>query len=187
MKKITFILICLLAVNLTGCHFFWKRYHDRSHGFAVTLPVFWQTDTQNPQAVLIALAPLQGNKDKFRENLTVTAADLPDEESKEMFWEVNKKIIITSFPGYKSQLKEGELYAGVDRGQWISFALDSDQIPVKIKVKTVVWMRGLRVFTATCTAEETQYHNYEKTFEKIFSSFSFDALPPVKKTKPAEG
>ena len=176
-KKLFVFLIGIIALGaLSGCHFFWKGYHDRFNDYSLTVPRGWEIDTHRPPAALIVLSPREGKNDKFRENLTVTLADLPDDEAKEVFWDTNKKIILTSLPGYKSQIKEGEMYAGFDRGQWLKFNLISKDI--KITVKTVAWFKGFRVYSLTVTAETSKYHRYEKTFEKMLSSFSSSYVPP---------
>jgi len=184
MKKVPVFLIAIFCLTaLTGCHFFWKHYRDRTNEFSVSLPRSWQIVTDHAPAALIALAPLQGKNDRFRENLTVVPSDLPNDEVKEMFWEYNKKIILSSMPGYKSQIKEGELFAGMQRGQYMAFTVTKGD--VKLRIKTVAWFRGLRVYSVTCSAEYAQYPKYEKAFDKILSSFNFYYTPHVAvKTKP---
>ena len=179
MKKrlIVFLIGFIALCSLSGCHFFWKSYHDRFNDFSLVVPRGWEIDTHRPPAALIVLSPLRGKNDKFRENLTVTVADLPDDEAKEVFWDTNKKIILTTLPGYKSQIKEGEMYSGFDRGQWMSFIL-TDNKNLKIRVKTVTWFKGLRVYSVTVTGETSQYPKYEKAFEKMLSSFSSSYVPP---------
>lgn len=182
-NRLTLFLVSLVALGaLGGCHFFWKSYHDRFNNFSLVVPRGWQIITDRPPTALIVLSPRRGKNEKFRSNLTVTVADLPDDEAKETFWDTNKKIILISIPGYKSQISEGEMYAGFDRGQWLMFNIANKDL--KVKVKTVVWFKGLRVYSLTVTAEASKYHKYEKTFEKILSSFSSSYSPPRRKANP---
>jgi hypothetical protein len=179
-KLIVFLVGIIAVTSLSGCHFFWKRYYDRSNEFSIVVPRWWTIDTKRPPASLLVLSPLRKNS-AFRPNVTVTVADLQNEDQAEVFWEQNKKVIMAGVPGYKSHIEEGEFYSGMDRAQYIAFTLSDGRL--NIRLKSAVWFRGLRVYTATCSAEADKYSKYAGTFDKMFKSFSMTYNPPIVKVR----
>ena len=179
-KPLTVFFIGLIALTaLNGCHFFWKRYYDKDNQFSIVVPRWWTLDTKRPPSALIILAPLRDKNDIFRANLTVTVADLDNEDQVEVFWEQNKKMALAGLPGYKSHVEEGDFYAGMEHGQYLTFTLRTDLM--NIKIKTVVWFRGLRVYTSTCSAETDKFRKYAGIFDKMLSSISMTYHPPAVK------
>ncbi len=177
-KRLTYLaLAAMCLVNCCGCHFFWYRYADRERGFSFNAPRWWEIKTDNPLAPLMLLSPRHGRNDKFRENITVTSADLLVPEIVEMFWDNNKKAVVVSLPGYKSNFQEGEFYAGMNPGQFFSFRVKGKDLDLTIK--TVAWFKGTVVYCATCSAETDKYAAYSPIFEKMLASFRFN--PPKSK------
>lgn len=171
-RKLFFVLlICSTTLVFSGCHLLWKHYHSKNNGFSIALPRWWQADNTRPPAALAIMAPLQGKNDAYRENLTVTVADLNNQDEKELFWETNKKIILREIPGYKSNIQEGEIFAGILKGQWLSFEVQDKQI--HLRIKTAVWFKGLRVYVLTYSTEAKNWDKYSHTFDKILASFRY--------------
>lgn len=143
----------------------------------MAVPRWWEYKPGDDNAIAVMyLSPVKGKDDRFRENITVTSADLLLPEVVEMFWENNKKAVMMTLPGYKSQLSEGEYFSGMNKGRYLMFKVEDDKIA--LRVKTVVWIKGTVVYSATCTAEEKDYAKYSYYFEKMFASFRFNPPKP---------
>ena len=172
MKRFAYLLVIIFAcVSFSGCHLLWKRYHSKNSGFSISIPRWWTVDNAKPPMALVVLAPSQGKNDKFRENLTVAVADLNNQDEKELFWETNRKLLVQALPGYKSHFKEGEIFAGILKGQ--TFELEVENQGLHLKIKTAVWFKNLRVFVVTYTTEHKYWNKYYRTFDKIMSSFRY--------------
>jgi hypothetical protein len=172
MRKISyFLLLIFVCVLLSGCHLLWKRYNTKNTQFSISVPRWWEVDDTKPPMALIVLSPSQGKKDMFRENLTVAVADLNNQDEKEIFWEVNRKLLPNAVMGYKSNFVEGEIFAGFLKGQTLTFDVENDNL--KLRLKTVVFFNKLRVYVVTYSAEQKYWNKYSRVFDKILASFRY--------------
>jgi len=177
-KTIALLAAVIFCVTLCGCHLAWRRYTDKKNGFSFSVPRWWQESSEHPEVAAMFLSPIHGKKDRFRENIVVTSADLISDALVDMFWENNKKAIMLSLPGRKSGFREGDFFAGLNRGRYLIF--ESKTRDFDLTIKSVAWFKDSRVYSVTCTAETKAYHKYEKMFDTMLKSFRFNPPPRVK-------
>lgn len=174
MRTIKLILIVIVIFSLisAGDLLKWSRYHNREYGFSLILPRFWEKQEGFAGTALIALSPQQGPADKFRENITVTARDLPAEAPEttlDAFFELNKAEILRAIPGIKSDISENEVYAGREKGKQLMF--ENRAQGVALKIISAAWVKAKRLYSLTCVSEISQFKRYAPVFKVILRSF----------------
>ncbi|MCP4652946.1 MAG: hypothetical protein GY858_06130 [Candidatus Omnitrophica bacterium] len=168
-KKIVSISVIIIAcVALSGCHFLWIKYKNKDKKFSILFSRFWTIEENKGPLDVVCHAPLKGKNDLYRENINVIAAELPNQDAVDTFFQMNKDVTMRVLPGLKSNVSEGEIFAGSHRGQYFSFETSMEDH--KIKIKSAVFFKGLKAYIVTCSAQTSQYHKYKDVFEKSIKS-----------------
>ena len=148
----------------------WLVYKDTENKFSIKYPDNWE-----PKEVATAIAflsPLDGTKDKFRENVNVMVQDLkthPMDLSE--FTELTRKQI-KLHAGNDAILGEKRLtFAGQPAEQFIYKATIQE---VDLKFKQYWFIKGTNAFVLTYTAEPQQYERYEDVGTEMLDSFKLD-------------
>jgi len=167
-RILSLCLIVAICVSSNGCYVFWKRYHSKEHKFSILVPRFWELSKGSKDLALIVRSPRRGPKDDFQENVNVSTKELPQEVNLEAFFEVNKGQVLLFVPGAKTDISEGDIYAGRVKGKFIAFSSRSPQI--SIRVFSASWIKGKRVYIATATGTIEGFPRYEAIFKKMMQS-----------------
>lgn len=167
------VIISVIALSLCGCDLImWKRYSNPVYGFSISLPRFWQVEKNYQNIVLLlARAPSESLRDKFQANINITAGDLPEGAPKptlDELFELNKEQLMHTLPGEKSNISEGEIFSGPNRGKWLSF--DNQAKGMSLTTIVCVWLKGRRVYAVTCISETQKLPKYEPTFKAALRS-----------------
>lgn len=117
--------------------------------------------------VVMALAPLRGKQPRFQANTNVVVTELAQELDLSTFFELNKDALVSKLATIEN-LTEGDIYAGMLAGKWLSFEGMARQ--VRVKIISAVWIKGKRVYTVTCTSEAKDFPRYESAFNRILRS-----------------
>jgi len=155
-----FLCLVLLSFNFSGCDFSWQRYYNQEYRFSMLLPRFWQKTQGAYGTLILAQEPQRGRNDKFSENINLVITEFSEGVSLAAFYELNKEELLKSLA--IMDLAEGEIFAGVLPGRWLSFKGRAKE--AKVKVLSAVFVKGKRAYTITCISEEEKYLKYEPTF-----------------------
>jgi hypothetical protein len=164
----------LAAVLLSsGCHLLIARYHDEKRKFSISLPRFWERDTDVNEAVAISVRePLHGKNDKFQENINVTVTSAAEGAPVDIFYDINKEMAMKTLPGIKYDIVEDERYAGSEMGRSLSFTYIQENL--KLRITSVIWAKNSRVYVVTASCEADKYNHYKRIFNEAISSLRLD-------------
>jgi hypothetical protein len=163
----TSILLVLLFV-LCACDMQWQRYDDKEHGFSMLLPSSWEKEEGTLKAVVMAIAPEQNKRvHKARANMNVFVTELPEDVKLEIIFELNKQEL-SKFGAVMDNLTEGEIYAGLLPGKWLSF--EGQARNSRLKMISAVWVKNRRVYAITCSSSLEEFAQYKPIFDKALRS-----------------
>jgi len=160
------ILICFVAFALCGCDIMWSRYTDKKKQFSISFPLFWVKQKNKYNAAVIALEPVISKSDTFSENCNVIVTDLEREVQLGEFYEFTREELTRQLLVYDTL--EGETFAGLMPGRWISFV--SKYQGNNLHIISAMFVKGKRAYTVTCTSQQDRYPKYEPLFMKIIRS-----------------
>ena len=167
-KKVALVIVLLLCLTASGCHFFWVKYQSKKHKFSILLPRWWEREEGYQNTVVIAKAPMRRKDDKFQENVNVVVSEMPPQVTIEMFFEMSKEATLKIVPGVKMDVTDGEMFAGTYRGKWFAFTTKSGQYI--LRAKSCIWMKNNRAYVVTCTADLDDWEANQLYFNKIMRS-----------------
>ncbi len=164
LKKILILLICL---SLAGCNPFWRKYNNKEYKFTLLIPSSWEEEEGVDKTAVIAMSPLRGKADRYRENVTVVVNELPEEVPLVNLFEMNKDEFQKSLAGIYDT-DEGDVFAGMIPGRWYSF--NSKVREINLKVISAIWVKGKKVYVVTCIGQLEEYPRYQRAFDKALHS-----------------
>ncbi len=159
---------------LSGCDTFdfisWRKYYNNEYRFSILLPRGWQQGKFTPDTLIMAKAPLKGDKDKYQENINVNVTELPSDAkgvSLDTIFDLNKEELQRTVAEVYD-LRDGDIYAGFLPGKWMSF--EGKAMGLSIKIITAIWLKNNRFYVVTCSAEVKDFPRYEPIFKKALHS-----------------
>lgn len=133
------------------------------------MPRFWEKIEQTEGAVtLIVRSPLKGPGDKYQENITVAASILKEKIPLDAVYDFNKAAILQAIPGDKFDITEGEIFAGMEAGKFLSFTNSINGLTIKIQ--SAIWVKDTKVYTISCSGETKSFLVYGPIFKKVMNS-----------------
>ena len=168
------LIICLMVVtglSSSGCHYYWKRYVNKTHKISLVMPRFWRVKEGKKDLAFIVHSIQRGKKDKFQENINVASKVLPKKIDLETVFDVNKDQTLRAIPGAKLNISEEEIYAGRVRGKYLLFSAKSPA--VSVRVISGIWIKDTYMVLITCTASIDDFPRYEEAFKRIMQSLRF--------------
>ena len=161
------ILIILLML-LCGCDTQWQRYDNKEYGFSILLPSSWEREEGVLKTVVMVMAPAKDKRiHKVRPNMNVFVTELPEDVKLEVIFELNKDELAKSGTVMNNPA-EGEIYAGLLAGKWLSF--EGQMRNSQLKMISAIWIKDRRVYTITCTSLLEEFQQYEPIFNKALRS-----------------
>jgi hypothetical protein len=171
-KKITIIaLIVLVVIYLLGSNFLWSKYTNKKFEFSIMLPRLWYKEEGVLGTVIMAKAPLMSQTDNFQENISVIVTYVPAEMNLSTFFELNKNSIMEVIPGEEFDIQEGQIYAGKERGLWISLSSRGKQMT--LRTISAMFVKRKQAYIVTCSADELEFDKYKPIFKKVIRSIRF--------------
>jgi len=161
------ILFTLLIV-LCGCDTQWQKYNNQEYGFSVLLPSSWEKEEGALKAVIMAMAPVKNKRiHKIPANMNVFVTELPEEVKLEVIFELNKEEL-SKTGAVMNNPEEGEIYAGLLAGRWLSF--EGQMRNSRLKIISAIWVKGRRIYTITCSSLLEEFAQYQPLFNKTLRS-----------------
>ncbi len=164
------ILLVFLFI-LCGCGSELQLYDNPEYGFSVLLPGSWQKEEGALKSVVMALAPTDNRRTpqppKPRANVNVFVTEFPEEIKLDTVFELNKDEL-SKFGAAIQDLREGEIYAGLLAGRWLSF--EGSMHDSRLKIISAIWVKGRHAYTITCSSSSEEFSRYEPIFNKVLRS-----------------
>ena len=148
-----------------------QTYSNREKGFGITMPGGWEMKRDVMGAVVVAISPLKGPKDVFRENVNVVVEDLNGPMTSKEYYTNSMKVLKQLFKDFKLE-KQGVVK--IDKHDF-HFSVFSHRLgETRAKVLQYMAVNGKRAYVVTCSATPDAYKNYQARFEDTVKSFKFE-------------
>ena len=160
--------LVILTLILAGCGLGAKRYLDKEEGFSISFPASWKAQRGVKGARVVIVSPREGASDKFRENVTVFANELPPDWTLEEAFTRSIDLAKTVQPHFKEQ-ERGLVSIGGREAMWIIFSSKVGKL--KAQYMLHFFINDNRSYLVSCTSTPDEFPEYRRTFEKIVQSF----------------
>ncbi len=170
MRKYRLILIIFLfSLSLAGCYkLAWRNYYNSEYRFSLKMPRIWEIDEDALDAALVAYLPSSPQDDNFASNMRVVADNLPVEVPLGTYYDINRAEFEQVFKKL-IDVQEGQGMTSLIRYQWLAFNAQLDE-EVFIRIVSVVWIKGKRVYVLTCVMNLRRAQEIEPVLHKVISS-----------------
>lgn len=140
------------------------------HGprYAIKYPDGWEQRHGAMGAHSLALAPLDGKGDNFRENVNVVLENVPTTDTDEI-WKRTEVQLQRMLTGYARVDKRTAKLAGTDA---VVADYKHQQGIFKLKVRVALIAADKGSYIVTCSAKEDAFDQYAPTFDKVIKTFS---------------
>ena len=174
--RILFLSVLVLVLGLTAAPtsvLAQDDFTEHAYGdvFRLSVPGDWDVRQDVKSVRLIALAPLDGPDDPFRENLNVTIQDVPEATSLEAYYDDVFAEIATSIPSFQEVETRNTRIGGVPAKRLV-YEYTFNGRP--FRVITYVLLGGDRGYFLTGTALASTFDAYAETFEQIAETFELE-------------
>jgi hypothetical protein len=164
------VIIILFLLSLAGCDITaWRNYHSSEDRFSLRIPRSWDIDEDAADASLVAYIPASPRDDHFASNIRVVVDSLPVEIPLSTYYDINRAEFEQVFKKL-IDIEEGQGLTGLVRYQWFAFNAQLTE-DVLVRIVSVVWMKGKRVYILTCVMNLRRASEIEPIFRKVISSF----------------
>jgi hypothetical protein len=148
-------------------------YKHKTEGFSLSVPGNWEIREDMKYELfnipMLALRPLEGENDDFRENINVVDEKISPSLGVEGYLKANLKNLPSQLKSYEL-VKTGDLKAR-SNAKYMIYTHRLDGITGKLKVISFLFTRKEKAFVLTCTANEKSFDHYLGLFMKIGMSF----------------
>ena len=170
-RAIPVVMALLLVVGCTGETEDPGRYHSEAGGFSLVIPEDWEKQEKVMGCALIALSPLEGQGDQFRENVTVVVEELPRKLSLDDYVGLSRQNLEKLMTDFEVE-EEADVEIGGIAAKQLVYAHRMGQI--NPKVLQYVLVEGKKGLALTCTATPESYDKYLEQFQTIVKSLQLE-------------
>lgn len=138
--------------------------------YSLLVPASWETRIIGDVGIsFIALSPLLGEQDPFRENMTVVVQDLTGTTN------TLKSVMAESKRDIINELDRGNVFdEGTGKsaqGEYQRMAYTTLQNNVVLRYESRFYQKGSKIYILLFSAEKSLYADYEKRVNKMMDSF----------------
>lgn len=147
----------------------WANVSDPVYRLAY--PEKWELNKTSDIGInLMALAPLEKEGDKFRENLTIVIQELEPNQTGESLGRNSISEIVELLDD--SELVESKFVTNGDKSYYRGVYL-GEQYGMHLRFEQRYFSKGNLAYILVLTCETASYDRYEADFERMFESFAF--------------
>ena len=148
-----------------------KPYVNKQKGFTISFPNNWQLKEKLSGVDVIALSPLEGKKDIFRENVNVIAiAKLPPKYTLKVFYDENVKDMKKNLNKFTIVSEKDIKINGVDAKKLV---YTHNMYKHTMKASAFVIAGKEKACFITCTATPDTFAKWDARFDTIAKTFKF--------------
>lgn len=137
--------------------------------FSIQYPNDWELDQSGQMGITFSIhSTLSSEQDQYRENVNLIIHDL---RGSTIYLNKFVKMTEDKLPTLLTNFSLIESKRVKEKGEFHKIIFTGDQGNNKLKFVQYLWVKGIRAYVLTFTAEQTQFDNYQLTGEKILNSF----------------
>lgn len=167
-KRLVFLVTSLLTVAPAWAGTKTVRFVEKDRGFAMEIPADWEKHQGDYGAALIALSPLEGNKDSFRENVNVVVEDLSSTMATKDYYKASQELMKKAFNEFKVE-KTGVTRLNGTEFHWTLFVHRIGTL--RARVLQHIAVSGKRAYVVTASAMPDKFNKYKPAFDATIASF----------------
>jgi hypothetical protein len=145
----------------------WKILNETN--YSIQYPANWDLDQPGHMGTTFQinskLIPEQG---QYIENVNLIIHDL---RGSTIYLDKFVRMSESKFPTLLTNYNLIESKRVKDTGEYHKFIFTGDKGNLKLKFEQYIWIKGIKGYVLTFTAEQTQFDTYKQTGEKILNSF----------------
>ncbi|MFW6414874.1 MAG: PsbP-related protein [Thermodesulfobacteriota bacterium] len=146
----------------------WQVYKNQDYGFSISFPENWEVKERYRNTVVVALSPVRGARDNFRENVNLNVQALQSGMRLEKYYRESIRDMQEYLFDF-DELSSGNLKINDVESKYLVYTHKIGN--VKVKVLEVLMVHGSFGFKITCTAISNAFDRYRDMFRDILSSF----------------
>ncbi|MCE1246165.1 MAG: DcrB-related protein [Firmicutes bacterium] len=166
-------LVALFVVGIMASQAFadtMKTYTNKAKGFSIDFPSKWEVKEKVSDVDVIALSPVEGKSDKFRENVNVIALTVPTSVTLKVFYDENVKDMKKKLKKFTVVSESNTKINGQDARKLV---YTHNMYNHTMKAAAYVMLKGGKACFITCTAAPETYSKWEAEFDKIAKTTKF--------------
>jgi hypothetical protein len=141
-----------------------QKYTDKDKGFTIMLPSDWEQKPDQMGAAIIALRPVSGPANQFRENINVVLEILDHKMTPKQYFDASQDVLKKVFNEYHLE-KKGHTTIDKHDFYWSTFTHRLGN--VRAKVVQYMTVDGTRAFVVTGSALPNTFPKYLSVFEAV--------------------
>ena len=162
-----FVFIILSLVSCSSLN--WEMHTDKANGYSVKYPNEWEKEIRGSSVLF--LSPLDGQGDRFKENVNVMLQDLSQQQvTLEQYTDITKESVITNLGKQAIVSLKDATIQGVAAKEFI---YNMNMNGNNLRIKQYWFIKNKMAYLFTYTAEPSKYSEYEATANKMVESFTF--------------
>lgn len=164
------IITGFLLIAFVSCSSFsWDTYTDKANNFSIQYPKEWIKEIRGNS--ILFLSPLDGQGDRFKENVNVMLQDLSQQElTLAEYTELTKESVIANLGKQAIVSLKDVTLKGVSAKEFIyKMNLNGNNL----KIKQYWFIQNKKAYLFTYTAKPSKFNDYEAVASKIVESFKF--------------
>ena len=146
------------------------KFVDKLNGFSIDLPVGWEQQKDQMGSAIMAISPMDGPKDSFRENINVVVESLKEKLTTKDYFQASQDVIKKVFTDFKSE-KSGQTKIDGHDFMWTIFSHRLGT--VRARVLQYVAVNKDKAYVITCSSEPDKFNQYMPKFEGSIKTFKF--------------
>ena len=146
------------------------KFVDKLNGFSIELPAGWEQQKDQMGSAIMAISPMDGPKDTFRENINVVVEVLKEKLTTKDYFNASQEVIKKVFTDFKSE-KSGQTKIDGHDFMWTIFSHRLGT--VRARVLQYVVVNKDKAYVITCSSEPDKFNQYMPKFEASIKTFKF--------------
>ncbi len=147
------------------------RYYNEEKKFSIRIPDKWERLQDTKGTDIIAVSPLEGFEDNFRENFNILVENLRIDMTLDDYYERG----IPVFQQYTKEFTQYEKGYGKIDGEKCRWDVVSHQMgPLKIKVLIYTMIHERKGYLITFSAADEKFEQVRPLFKQTAESFRFE-------------
>lgn len=145
----------------------WKILNETN--YSIQYPANWDLDQSGHMGTTFLInSKLISEQGQYIENVNLIIHDL---RGSTIYLNKFVKMTESKLPTILTNFTLIESKRVNDKGEFHKIIFTGDQGNTKLKFEQYLWVKGIRAYVLTFTADQTQFDNYQQTGEKILNSF----------------
>jgi|LSQX01.1.fsa_nt_gb serine/threonine-protein kinase len=164
------ILFCFVILSFISCSSInWETHTDKDNKFSIQYPNDWEKEIRGNS--IIFLSPLEGERDRFKENVNFMLQDLSQQPlTLEQYTDITEESVIANLGKQSIFSLKDVTIQGIAAKEFI---YNMNMNGNNLRIKQYWFIKNKTAYLFTYTAKPLRYDDYELIANKIIESFKF--------------